>query len=123
MPMCSRVGRSLFPRVQVVGQEYRAIVHFQPAFPVRLGIAYLIGGRLGVTTSHRLPADFGGFTYFHGQRFRRERVSLLDGQTGITLFSNCKAHGIDIRTRLDDTFKRLPLEKYVDSLLPCNFLK
>ena len=77
-----------FQRVQVVGQEHRAVVHFQLAFAVRLEITYLVGGRLVATASHQLAADFGCFTYFqflgYGQRFHRERVSLLNIQPVIT---------------------------------------
>ena len=77
-----------FQRVQVVGQEHRAIVHFQLSLAVRLEIAYLVGGRLVVTAPHQLAADFGCFTHFqllgYGQRFHRERVSLLYVQTVIT---------------------------------------
>lgn len=40
-----------------------------------------------------------------------------------SLFSSCKAHGIDARTWMEDKLKRLPSEKNVDSLLPCNFRK
>ena len=50
-----------FQRVQVVGQEHRAVVHFQLSFAVRLEIAYLVGGRLVITAPHQLAADFGGF--------------------------------------------------------------
>ena len=73
-------------RVQVVGEEHRAVVHFQPALPVRLEIAYLVGGRLVVTATHQLAADFGGFPDFqllgYGQRLHRERISLLNVRTG-----------------------------------------
>lgn len=40
-----------------------------------------------------------------------------------SLFSSCKARGIDTRTWLEDTLKRIPTEKNIDSLLPCNFRK
>lgn len=77
-----------FQRVQVVGQEHRAIVHFQLPLAVRLEIAYLVGGRLVVTAPHQLAADFRRFTHFqflgYGQRFHREWVSLLNVQTVIT---------------------------------------
>ena len=71
-----------FQRVQVVGQEHRAVIHFQLPFAVRLEIAYLVGGRLVVTSPHQLAADSGGFTYFqflgYRQHFHRERVRLLN---------------------------------------------
>ena len=77
-----------FQRVQVVGQEHRAVVHFQLSFAVRLEIAYLVGGRLVITAPHQLAADFGGFPDFqflgYGQRFHRERVRLLNVQPVIT---------------------------------------
>lgn len=75
-------------RVQVVGQEYRAVVHFQLSLSVRLEIAYLVGGRLVATAPHQLAAYFGGFPDFqllgYGQRLHRERISLLNVQTVIT---------------------------------------
>lgn len=40
-----------------------------------------------------------------------------------SLFSSCKARGIDTRTWLEGTLKRIPTEKDIDSLLPCNFRK
>ena len=73
-------------RVQVVGQERRAVVHFQLSFTVRLEIAYLVGGRLVVTASHQLAAYFGGFPDFqflgYGQRFYRERVRSVSTVNG-----------------------------------------
>ena len=38
-----------------------------------------------------------------------------------SLFSCCKAHDIDVRTWLEDTLKRIPTEKDIDQLLPCNW--
>lgn len=77
-----------FQRVQVVGQEHRAVIHFQLSLAVRLEIAYLVGGRLVATAPHQLAADFGGFPDFqllgYGQRLHRERISLLNVQTVIT---------------------------------------
>ena len=75
-------------RVQVIGQEHRAVVHFQLSLSVRLEIAYLVGGRLVATAPHQLAAYFGGFPDFqflgYGQRLHRERISLLNVQTVIT---------------------------------------
>lgn len=75
-------------RVQVIGQEHRAVIHFQLSLAVRLEIAYLVGGRLVATAPHQLAAYFGGFPDFqflgYGQRLHRERISLLNVQTVIT---------------------------------------
>ena len=38
-----------------------------------------------------------------------------------SLFSCCKAHDIDVRKWLEDTLKRIPTEKHIDQLLPCNW--
>ena len=38
-----------------------------------------------------------------------------------SLFSCCKAHNIDVREWLEDTLKRIPTEKDIDRLLPCNW--
>ena len=75
-------------RVKVIGQEHRAVIHFQLPFAVRLEIAYLIGGRLVIAATHQLAAYFGGFTNFqflgYWQRFDAERVRLLNIQAVIT---------------------------------------
>lgn len=38
-----------------------------------------------------------------------------------SLFSSCKAHDIDVRSLLEDTLKRIPTEKDINQLLPCNW--
>ena len=38
-----------------------------------------------------------------------------------SLFSSCKAHNVDVRLWLEDTLKRIPTEKNIDRLLPCNW--
>lgn len=38
-----------------------------------------------------------------------------------SLFSSCKAHDVDVRSWLEDTLRRIPTEKNVDQLLPCNW--
>ena len=38
-----------------------------------------------------------------------------------SLFSCCKAHDIDQRTWLEYILKRIPTEKNIDQLLPCNW--
>lgn len=75
-------------RVQVIGQEHRAVIHFQLPFAVQLKVPYLIGSRLVIATTHQLVAYFGGFPDFqpfgYGQRFDAERVCLLNIQVVIT---------------------------------------
>ena len=38
-----------------------------------------------------------------------------------SLFSSCKAQGVDVRSWLEDTLKRIPTETQVENLLPCNW--
>ena len=38
-----------------------------------------------------------------------------------SLFSCCKAHDIDVREGLEDILKRIPAEKEINQLLPCNW--
>ncbi|MBQ5388649.1 MAG: transposase domain-containing protein [Paludibacteraceae bacterium] len=38
-----------------------------------------------------------------------------------SLFSSCKAHDVDVRSWLEDTLRRIPTEKSIDQLLPCNW--
>jgi hypothetical protein len=38
-----------------------------------------------------------------------------------SLFAGCKAHGVEIRAWLEDTLKRLPMEKDIKVLLPENW--
>ena len=51
-------------RVKVIGQEHRAVVHFQLPFAVRLEVPYPIGSRLIVTLTPQLAAYFSGFPDF-----------------------------------------------------------
>ena len=80
--------RFFLQRVQIIGEEHRTVIHFQLSFAVRLEIAYLVGRRLVVAATHQLAAYFGCFAHFqflgYGQRFHRERVSLLNVQAVIT---------------------------------------
>jgi len=80
--------RFFLKRVQVIGQEHRTVIHFQLSFAVRLEIAYLVGRRLIIAATYQLAAYFGCFAHFqflgYGQRFHRERVSLLNVQAVIT---------------------------------------
>lgn len=75
-------------RVKVIGQEHRAVIHFQLPFAVRLEVPYLIGSRLVVAATHQLATYFGGFPDFqpfgYWQRFNAERVRLLNIQVVIT---------------------------------------
>ena len=84
---------------------------------------YVLDGRYhidnnGVENAIR-PLAIGRKNYlFCGNHDAAVRAAIV-----YSLFSSCKAHGIDTRTWLEDTLKRLPTEKDIDSLLPCNFRK
>ena len=75
-------------RVKVIGQEHRAVIHFQLPFAVRLEVPDLIGSRLVIAATHQLAAYFGGFPDFqpfgYWHRFDAERVRLLNIQVVIT---------------------------------------
>lgn len=74
--------------VKVIGQEHRAVIHFQLSFAVRLEVPDLIGSRLLIAATHQLAAYFCGFPDFqpfgYWQRFDAERVRLLNIQVVIT---------------------------------------
>jgi len=78
----------ILQRVKVIGQEHRAVIHFQLPFTVRLKIPDLIGSRLVIAATHQLAAYFGGFPDFqpfgYWQRFDAERVRLLNIQIVFT---------------------------------------
>ena len=80
--------RFFLQRVEVIGQEHRAVIHFQLPFAVRLEIPYLIGSRLVIAATHQLAAYFGGFPDFqpfgYWQCFDAEWVRLLNIQVVIT---------------------------------------
>ena len=84
---------------------------------------YVLDGRYhidnhGVENAIR-PLAIGRKNYlFCGNHDAAVRAAIV-----YSLFSSCKAHGIDTRTWLEDTLKRIPTEKDIDSLLPCNFRK
>ena len=88
MPRCSRARTFLSPAGRVIGQEHRAVIHFQLPFAVRLEIPYLIGSRLVIAATHQSAAYFGGFPDFqpfgYWQCFDAERVRLLNIQVVIT---------------------------------------
>lgn len=84
---------------------------------------YVLDGRYhinnnGVENAIR-PLAIGKKNYFFcGNHDAAVRAAIV-----YSLFSSCKAHGVDTHTWLEDTLKRLPTETYIDSLLPCNFRK
>jgi len=84
---------------------------------------YVLDGRYhidnnGVENAIR-PLAIGRKNYlFCGNHDAAVRAAIV-----YSLFSSCKARGIDTRTWLEDTLKRIPTEKDIDSLLPCNFRK
>ena len=89
--------RFFLQRVEVIGQEHRAVIHFQLPFAVRLEIPYLIGSRLVIAATHQSAAYFGGFPDFqpfgYWQCFDAERVRLLNIQVVITgASSSSSAH-------------------------------
>ena len=84
---------------------------------------YVLDGRYqidnnGVENAIR-PLAIGRKNYlFCGNHDAAVRAAIV-----YSLFSSCKARGIDTRTWLEGTLKRIPTEKNIDSLLPCNFRK
>ena len=56
-----------------------------------------------------------------------KRVSLHNHDAAVraaivySLFSSRKAHDVDVRSQLEDTLRRIPTEKSIDQLLPCNW--
>lgn len=99
----------------------KALVYTYTLLP-RLG-RYVLDGRYhidnnGVENAIR-PLAIGRKNYlFCGNHDAAVRAAIV-----YSLFSSCKAHGIDTRIWLEDTLKRLPTEKDIDLLLPCNFRK
>lgn len=82
-------------RVKVIGQEHRAVIHFQLPFAVRLEVPYLIGSRLVVAATHQLATYFGGFPDFqpfgYWQRFNAERVRLLNIKLSLQAVTSTRA--------------------------------
>ena len=82
---------------------------------------YVLDGRYhidnnGVENAIR-PLAIGRKNYlFCGNHDAAIRAAII-----YSLFSCCKAHGIDVRTWLEDILKRIPTEKDIDQLLPCNW--
>ena len=82
---------------------------------------YVLDGRYnidnnGVENAIR-PLAIGRKNYlFCGNHDAAVRAAIV-----YSLFSSCKAHGVDVRSWLQDTLKRIPTEKAIDQLLPCNW--
>lgn len=82
---------------------------------------YVLDGRYhidnnGVENAIR-PLAIGRKNYlFCGNHDAAVRAAIV-----YSLFSCCKAHNVDVRSWLEDTLKRIPTEKYIDLLLPCNW--
>lgn len=82
---------------------------------------YVLDGRYsidnnGVENAIR-PLAIGRKNYlFCGNHDAAVRAAIV-----YSLFSSCKAHGVDVRSWLEDTLKRIPTEKVIDQLLPCNW--
>lgn len=81
---------------------------------------YVLDGRYsidnnGVENAIR-PLAIGRKNYlFCGNHDAAVRAAIV-----YSLFSSCKAHGVDVRSWLEDTLKRIPAEKAIDQLLPAN---
>lgn len=50
--------RFLLQRVKVIGQEYRAVIHFHLSFAIWLDVSDLIGNRLVIAATHQLARYF-----------------------------------------------------------------
>ncbi len=97
----------------------RALIYTYTLLP-RLS-RYVLDGRYhidnnGVENAIR-PLAIGRKNYlFCGNHDAAVRAAIV-----YSLFSSCKAHDIDVRTWLEDTLRRIPVEKDIDKLLPCNW--
>ena len=82
---------------------------------------YVLDGRYnidnnGVENAIR-PLAIGRKNYlFCGNHDAAVRAAIV-----YSLFSSCKAHDVDVRSWLEDTLRRIPTEKSIDQLLPCNW--
>lgn len=98
----------------------RALVYTYTLLP-RLS-RYVLDGRYnidnnGVENAIR-PLAIGRKNYlFCGNHDAAVRAAIV-----YSLFSSCKAHNVDVRSWLEDTLRRIPTEKSIDQLLPCNWL-
>ena len=99
----------------------KALLYANSLLP-RLG-RYVLDGRYkidnnGVENAIR-PLAIGRKNYlFCGNHEAAVRAAIL-----YSLFGSCKAHGIDIRTWLEDTLRRIPTETNLEDLLPGNTWK
>ena len=97
----------------------RALVYTYTLLP-RLS-RYVLDGRYhidnnGVENAIR-PLAIGRKNYlFCGNHDAAVRAAIV-----YSLFSSCKAHDVDVRSWLEETLRRIPTEKNVDQLLPCNW--
>lgn len=97
----------------------RAMVYTYTLLP-RLS-RYVLDGRYnidnnGVENAIR-PLAIGRKNYlFCGNHDAAVRAAIV-----YSLFSSCKAHNVDVRSWLEDTLRRIPTEKNIDKLLPCNW--
>ena len=97
----------------------RALVYTYTLLP-RLS-RYVLDGRYnidnnGVENAIR-PLAIGRKNYlFCGNHDAAVRAAIV-----YSLFSSCKAHDVDVRSWLEDTLRRIPTEKNLDQLLPCNW--
>lgn len=97
----------------------RAIVYTYTLLP-RLG-RYVLDGRYhidnnGVENAIR-PLALGRRNYlFCGNHDAAVRAAIV-----YSLFASCKAAKVDTRDWLEDVLRRLPTEKDLDTLLPCNW--
>lgn len=98
---------------------WKALVYTYTLLP-RLS-RYVLDGRYnidnnGVENAIR-PIAVGRKNYlFCGNHDAAVRAAIV-----YSLFSSCKAHNVDVRLWLEDTLKRIPTEKNIDRLLPCNW--
>ena len=97
----------------------RAMVYTYTLLP-RLS-RYVLDGRYnidnnGVENAIR-PLAIGRKNYlFCGNHDAAVRAAIV-----YSLFSSCKAHDVDVRSWLEYTLRRIPTEKSIEQLLPCNW--
>ena len=97
----------------------RALVYTYTLLP-RLS-RYVLDGRYnidnnGVENAIR-PLAIGRKNYlFCGNHDAAVRAAIV-----YSLFRSCKAHDVDVRSWLEDTLRRIPTEKDITKLLPCNW--
>ena len=97
----------------------KALVYTYTLLP-RLG-RYVLDGRYNIDNNAIenaiRPIAVGRKNYlFCGNLDAAVRAAIV-----YSLFSNCKAHNVDVRLWLEDILRRIPTEKGVAQLLPCNW--